>query len=181
MTSTVDRCPRCGGSRISFGGGPMACCAGCGLVADEDVFEASIEEIVTDENVADFADTARAGGSNYWCDELFRLQPRGALRRTSVRSWRPALVRGGGVRRRSAPARLASARRRSDALRHRQNFGQPVDVLHEQLDAREADVAFQYAMLGEIIYGWTDRTISDLRGGQPSWARTTAHSVGDAG
>ena len=73
--STVDRCPRCGATEISYGGGHMAGCGGCGLIADEEVFEVSIEEIVTDEMVADFADGAREDGSNYWCDELFCLRP----------------------------------------------------------------------------------------------------------
>src|ERR1041385_2357892 len=72
--STRDRCPRRGATEISYGGGHMACCGGCGLIADEEVFEVSIEEIVTDEMVADFADGAREGGSNYWCDQLYCLQ-----------------------------------------------------------------------------------------------------------
>jgi hypothetical protein len=39
------------------------------------VFEMPIEEAITDEMVADFADGAREGGSTYWCDELFCLRP----------------------------------------------------------------------------------------------------------
>jgi hypothetical protein len=135
----------------------MASCGACGLIADEEVFEVSIEEIVTDEMVADFADGAREGGSNYWCDELFCLQPPD----------RPLTYFGENL---AAGARYAAAeydddpRQRDwhplDAVRMRagfvtaaEHFGQPMDVFHEQHDAGEADVAFQFAILGEVVYG----------------------------
>lgn len=71
--STVDRCPRCGATRISYGGGHMACCGGCGLIADEEVFKVSTEEIVTEEMVADFADTAGGRISTHRAHPLAEL------------------------------------------------------------------------------------------------------------
>jgi ribosomal protein S27E len=38
-----DRCPRCGNTQISYGGGHAAFCGSCGLIADQDVFEVSEE------------------------------------------------------------------------------------------------------------------------------------------
>jgi hypothetical protein len=48
--STADRCPRCGAATISYGGGHLACCGSCGLIADEEVFEMPIEEAITIEH-----------------------------------------------------------------------------------------------------------------------------------
>jgi hypothetical protein len=135
----------------------MACCGRCGHIADEEVFEVSIEEIVTNEMVADFADTAREGGSNYWCDQLCCLQApdrpltyfgeklaAGAFYAAAEydddptqREWHP----------------LDAARMRTGIARAAEHFGRPIDVFHEQHDADEADVAFQFAILGEIVYG----------------------------
>jgi hypothetical protein len=56
-----DRCPRCGNTQISYGGGHAAFCGDCGLIADQDAFEVSEEQMITDEMVADIADAAREG------------------------------------------------------------------------------------------------------------------------
>jgi hypothetical protein len=156
-SSTADRCPRCGGTTISYGGGHIACCGGCGLIADQEVFEVSIDEIVTDEMVADFADTAREGGSNYWCDELFCLRPPDASltyfgEKLAAGAWYAAAEYDDDWRRREWHP-LDAARMRAGIGRAAQHFGQPIDVFHEQHDAGEADVAFQYAVLGEVVYG----------------------------
>jgi hypothetical protein len=155
--STVDRCPRCGATGISYGGGRMACCGGCGLIADEEVFEVSIEEIVTDEMVADFADGAREGGSNYWCDELFCLRPPDRPltyfgEKLAAGAWYAAAVYDDDPLQRDWHP-LDAARMRAGIVRAAEHFGRPIDVFHEEHDAGEADVAFQFAILGEVVYG----------------------------
>jgi hypothetical protein len=48
---------------------------------------------------------------------------------------------------------LDAERMRVGIVSAAEHFGQPIDVFHEQHDAGEADVAFQFAILGEVVYG----------------------------
>jgi hypothetical protein len=153
----VDRCPRCGNTKLSYGGGHMACCGSCGLIADEEVFEVPVEEVITDEMVADFADTAREGGSNYWCDELLCLRP--AERpltyfgeKLAAGAWYAAAEFDEDPHQRDWHP-LDAARMRAGIGSAAQHFDRPIDVFHEQHDAGDADVAFQYAVLGKVVYG----------------------------
>jgi hypothetical protein len=155
--STADRCPRCGATTISYGGGHLACCGGCGLIADEEVFEMPIEEAITDEMVADFADGAREGGSTYWCDELFCLRPPDRPltyfgEKLAAGAWYAAAEYDDDWRQREWHP-LDSARMRSGISRAAQHSGQSIDVFYEEHDADDADVAFQYATLGKVVYG----------------------------
>jgi hypothetical protein len=94
------------------------------LIADKEVFEVSIEEAIPDEIVADFADTAREGGSNYWCDELFCLRsPDRPLTYFGEKLAAGAWYAAAEVRRRPPPARLASNRSRTNAGGHQQGGG----------------------------------------------------------
>jgi hypothetical protein len=154
--STVDRCPRGGATTISYGEGHMACCGRCGLIADEEVFEVSIEEIVTDEMVADFADGAREGGSNYWCDQLYCLRPPDRPQtyfgeELAAGAWYAAAEWDEDRRERDWHP-LDAARMRAGISKAAEHFGRPVDAFYEEHDAGDADVAFQFAILGKIVY-----------------------------
>lgn len=155
--STVDRCPRCGATAISYGGGHMACCGRCGLIADEEVFEVSIDDIVTDRMVADFADGAREGGSNYWCDQLHCLRPAdhpGTYfgEKLAAGAWYAAAEYDDDPRQWDWHP-LDASRMRTGIARAAEHFGRPIDEFYEQHDAGDADVAFQFAILGDIVYG----------------------------
>jgi hypothetical protein len=125
-------------------------------MADEEVFEVPIEEVITDEMVADFAGTAREGGSNYWCDELFCLRPPDRPQtyfgeKLAAGAWYAAAEYDDDPRELDWHP-LDAARMRAGIARAAERFGQPIDVFHEQHDAGDADVAFQYAILGDIVY-----------------------------
>lgn len=155
--STQDRCPRCGDTKISYGGGHMACCGGCGLIADQEVFEMSIEEVVSDQMIADFADGAREGGSNYWCDELHCLREPDRPQtyfgeKLAAGAWYAAAEYDDNPREREWHP-LDAARMRVGISKAAEHFGRPIDMFYEEHDAGDADVAFQFATLGEIVYG----------------------------
>jgi hypothetical protein len=127
-----------------------------GLIADEEVFEVAIEEAITDEMVADFADGAREGGSTYWCDELFCLRtPDRPLtyfgENLAAGAWYGAAEYDDDPRQRDWHP-LDATRMRAGISRAAQHFNQPIDVPYEEHDAGDADVAFQYAVLGKVIY-----------------------------
>ncbi len=153
----ADRCPRCGNTKLSYGGGHAAFCGNCGLIADEAAFEVPAAEAITDEMVADFADTAREGGSNYWCDELVCLRPPAGAptffgEKLAAGAWYAAAEYDDDPRARNWHP-LDAARMRAGISRAAEYFGRSPAVFHEQHDAGEADVAFQLAIFDEVIYG----------------------------
>jgi hypothetical protein len=71
------------------------------------------------------------------CSRRKDMLPTELTKRRARREWHP----------------LDAARMCAGSGRAAQHFGQPIDVFHEQHDVGEADVAFQYAILGGIVYG----------------------------
>ncbi len=156
MSVQPDRCPRCGNMQISYGGGHAAFCGNCGLIADQDVFEVPEVEMITDEMVADCADAAREGGSNYWCDELVCLRsPADGLtffgEKLAGGAWYAAAEYDDDPRERNWHP-LDAGRMRAGISRAEEHFERSPATFYEGHDAAEADVAFQFAIFGRIIY-----------------------------
>ncbi len=105
----------------------------------------------------DFADGAREGGSNYWCDQLHCLRPADQPgtyfgEKLAAGAWYAAAEYDDDPRQRDWHP-LDTARMRAGIARAAEHFGRPIDEFNEQHDAGDADIAFQFAILGDIVYG----------------------------
>lgn len=107
---------------------------------------------LTDEMVDDILCTALEGGSNYWtrlvsCKERW---PEGAeyLSQCLTRGRSLGWLTDDGER-----YTLTLPKMRRGIYRAARHFGLAVERFYEEHDATGADVAVQFALLGEIVYG----------------------------
>src|SRR5215471_4049829 len=123
----------------------MAWCRRCGLIVDEGVFEVPIEEAITDQMVADFADGAREGGSNYWSDQLYCLRDPDRPQtyfgeQVAADVWYAAADYDDDPREQDWHP-LGAARMRVGISKAAEHSGRPIDVFYDEHDAGDADVA----------------------------------------
>jgi hypothetical protein len=114
-------------------------------------------DAVTDQMVADIADTAREGGSSYWCDELVCLRPPSDSlaffgEKVAAGGWYAAAEYDDDPRERHWHP-LDAERMRLGIHKAAEHFKRTPVAFYEEHDAGDADVAFQLAIFGRIIYG----------------------------
>ena|SRR2546429_3169995 len=144
----MDQCPRCGSRNLRFHQN-TAFCSDCRHMGDIDDFE-------TEQMVDDILVGAIEGGSNYWCAAIHQDQRPEHL--SDEKPWYSRwLSIGGTVKVLELEettwhpldrAKLEQGIRKAAELRQ-----VSVEEFYENHDAGDADIAVQFAIFGQVIYG----------------------------